>query len=99
MEPAKGSDCRMTLKERLKCLNLMIPCNEGYGQLLAQRLKAFLNTPLSEIMYGNTTIYHQLYEDIADAEEITLYSYKVNDSTHTTQKLGITVLQDGAEVS
>ena len=21
-------------------------------------------------MYGNTTIYHQLYEDIADAEEI-----------------------------
>lgn len=70
MEPAKGSDCRMTLKERLKCLNLMIPCNEGYGQLLAQRLKAFLNTPLSEIMYGNTTIYHQLYEDIADAEEI-----------------------------
>lgn len=70
MEPAKGSDCRMTLKERLKCLNLMIPCNEGYGRLLAQRLKTFLNTPLSEIMYGNTTIYHQLYEDIGDAEEI-----------------------------
>ena len=70
---------------------------EFLNSLRAGTYAGFIETESGN--YAITLILARAQQIIADAEEITLYSYKVNDSTHTTQKLGITVLQDGAEVS
>lgn len=69
LETAADSIKQQSLKSRLKCLNLTIPSEDRYAKLLARKLKAFLNTPLSEVMCNELKIYHQLYSDINEAEK------------------------------
>lgn len=70
LETAADSSKQQSLKSRLKCLNLTIPSEDRYAKLLARKLKAFLNTPLSEVMCNELKIYHQLYSDINEAEKV-----------------------------
>lgn len=66
----KNRNQLLPLKDKLKCIELGIPCNEAYGQILTEKLKAFLNMPLREIMSTEKSMYFQLRNDIEKAEEL-----------------------------
>lgn len=63
------SNSLMTLKQRLMCLKLTIPCEKAYAELSAKRLNDFLDAPLSEIIKDNNSLFNQLKYDIADAKK------------------------------
>lgn len=70
MPESNGSNYVMPLKKRLMCLKMALPCDKTYGRLLAEKLNILLNTPLNEIMKGNTSMLNQLYYDINEAVDV-----------------------------
>lgn len=66
----KNKEQLLPLKDKLKRVELGIPCDETYAKILAQRLKAFLDKPLSEIMANKKAIYFQLRGDIENAVKL-----------------------------
>lgn len=67
---SKNKEQLLPLKNKLKRVELGIPCDETYAKLLVQRLKAFLDKPLSEIMADKKAIYFQLRGDIENAQKL-----------------------------
>lgn len=70
LAPLKNKERLLPLKDKLKRVELGIPCDEAYGKILAEKIKSFLNKPLSDIMANEKAIYFQLRSDIEEAENL-----------------------------
>lgn len=64
------NDKLIPLKDRLRRIDIGIPCDEAYGKTLALKLKEFLNTPLSQIMFNKKPIYCQIKNDVNQAKRL-----------------------------